>query len=104
MYKTVSCSEIVYPTPDQKLLSMDDPRLQTGKYEPLVHMNELVNEEVRRVMERLTVAPPHLVASSSLLSGALSKCLCCIQQLYLTGNLFSLFFPDSFDGRYSTLQ
>ena len=57
---------------------MDDPRLLTGKYEPLVHMNELVSEEICRVMERLTVAPPHVIASSSLLSGALIKCLCCI--------------------------
>ena len=71
---------MVYPAPLQKELSLDDPRLQTGKYEPLVHMNELLNSEIQRVMERLTVAPPHLVSNSSLLSGALSKCLCCIQK------------------------
>ena len=69
---------MIYPVPMQGDLPMDDPRLQTGKYEPLVHMNELLNEEIRKVMERLTVAPPHFVSTSSFLSGALSKCLCCI--------------------------
>ena len=71
-------SEMVYPTPSQRTLSTDDPRLRTGKYEPLVHMNEVVSEEIRGVMERLVAAAPPVVATSSLLSGALSKCLCCI--------------------------
>lgn len=67
---------MVYPVPTQKELPMDDPRLLTGKYEPLVHMNELLSGEVRRVMAGLTESPPPIVSSSSLLSGALSRCLC----------------------------
>lgn len=72
-------SEIVYPSPLQTELPMDDPRLLTGKYEPLVHMNEILNSEVQQLMKRLAVEPPHRVSTSSLLSGALSKCLCCIR-------------------------
>lgn len=70
---------MVYPLSLQQELAIDDPRLLTGKYEPLVHFNELLNAEVQRVMELLTVTPPPIVVSpSTLVSGGLSKCLCCI--------------------------
>ena len=57
---------------------MDDPRLLTGKYEPLVHINGVLTDKVQRVMESHVTSPPQSVPSSSLLSGALSRCLCCI--------------------------
>ena len=69
---------MVYPAPMQEQLPADSPALLTGKYEPLVHMNHLMHSEVLRVMESLVADPPVSVSSSSLLSGALSKCLCCI--------------------------
>ena len=31
-------------------MARDDPRLRTGKYEPLVHINAMLMEEVQRVM------------------------------------------------------
>ncbi len=71
-------SEIVYPDPSHKELSDDDPRLSTGKYEPLVHIDGVLTDKVQRVMESHATSPPASVPSSSLLSGALSRCLCCI--------------------------
>lgn len=41
---------MVYPVSGRQQLAMEDPRLKTGKYEPLVHMNTVLCEEVQRVM------------------------------------------------------
>lgn len=41
---------MVYPVSGRQQLAMEDPRLKTGKYEPLVHMNTILCEEVQRVM------------------------------------------------------
>ena len=46
-------SPIVYPVPGREQLPTEDPRLQSGKYEPLVHMNAVLSEEVQRVMGTL---------------------------------------------------
>ena len=74
-----SCySHMIYPTPSQEQLPAENPALLRGKFEPLVHMNQLLNMEIRKVMENLVKATPPLVSSHSLLSGALSKSLCCI--------------------------
>ncbi len=62
----------------QQQLPADSPELLTGKYEPLVHMNSSLHSEVLRVMKEQLANPPTAITSSSLLSGALSKCLCCI--------------------------
>ena len=40
----------MYPVPGKPELPQDDPRLGTGKYEPLVHINTMLTEEVQRVM------------------------------------------------------
>lgn len=45
-----SHSDMVYPVSGRQQLAMEDPRLKTGKYEPLVHMNTILCEEVQRVM------------------------------------------------------
>ena len=73
---THTYSEIVYPDPRHKELSTEDPRLSTGKYEPLVHINGVLTDKVQRVTESHMTSPPQSVPSSSLLSGALSRCLC----------------------------
>lgn len=76
-------SQIVYPVPTINELPTDDPRLQgTGKYEPLVHMNSIMSDEVRRVMTSLASSPSEWVSTSTLLSGALSKSLCCILTVF----------------------
>lgn len=88
---------MVYPVPGREKLDMDDPRLVTGKFEPLVHLNAILSEEVQRAMAESAgdhspvvrveskagvfpnaASPPMGVSQFSLLSGALSKCLCCI--------------------------
>ena len=95
-------SQLVYPLPGAQQLTAESDHLGSGKYEPLVLMNAALTEEVQRVMALATSKPlycisrnswvlklhcnslahaPHQVASSSLLSGAISKCLCCILSL-----------------------
>lgn len=94
---------MVYPVPGREEVAPHDPRLMSGKYEPLVHMNAILNEEIQKAMASelgkfvliacpvltcsvdcvcvcLAGSPSHQVSSSSFLSGALSKCLCCILQ------------------------
>ncbi|XP_064391625.1 general transcription factor IIH subunit 3-like [Halichondria panicea] len=74
-------SQMVYPSSMTSELSADDPRLQnTGKYEPLVHMNSILCDQVHQVVAKLSSAPADTVSTSTLLSGAISKSLCYIQR------------------------
>ena len=41
---------MVYPVSGRQQLAMEDQRLKTGKYEPLVHMNTILCGEVQRIM------------------------------------------------------
>ena len=45
------CSRMVYPVEGREEGGVQDlPEMTSGKYEPLVHMNALLNEEVRKTM------------------------------------------------------
>ncbi|CAI8052647.1 General transcription factor IIH subunit 3, partial [Geodia barretti] len=69
---------MVYPVAGREEAGLQETEETTsGKYEPLVHMNRVLTEEIRKTV---TETASHPVHSTSALSGALSKCLCYIQR------------------------
>ena len=45
-----SPSQMVYPVPGREEVTPHDARLMSGKYEPLVHMNVILGEEIQKAM------------------------------------------------------
>ena len=47
----VGCSQMVYPVAGRDEVNPEDSALlMSGKYEPLVHMNAILSEEIRRAL------------------------------------------------------
>jgi hypothetical protein len=45
---------MVYPVAGKEEASLQDPeQMSSGKYEPLVHMNALLGEEIRKTMAEI---------------------------------------------------
>ena len=45
---------MVYPVASKKEANLEDPeQMNSGKYEPLVHMNTVLSEEIRKTMEEI---------------------------------------------------
>jgi transcription initiation factor TFIIH subunit 3 len=73
-------SRMVYPVAGKEEASLQDPeQMSSGKYEPLVHMNALLGEEIRKTMAEIAGQQVH---GASSLPTALSKCLCYIQRCF----------------------
>jgi transcription initiation factor TFIIH subunit 3 len=71
---------MVYPVAGKEEASLQDPeQMSSGKYEPLVHMNALLGEEIRKTMAEIAGQQVH---GASSLPTALSKCLCYIQRCF----------------------
>ena len=50
-YCIIYCSRMVYPVVGKEEADLQDSeQMSSGKYEPLVHMNALLSEEIRKTM------------------------------------------------------
>ena len=57
VYVPVDCSQMVYPVAGREEADLQDlSQMTSGKYEPLVHMNALLSEEIRKTMAEVNVA------------------------------------------------